>query len=81
MAECLRPGGSSASRFGHHREGSDGTGGTGKGISDCQRAFQTGAVRIQILMKMNFGDAIVIEINGLANGILRNFESAIQIAS
>jgi hypothetical protein len=81
MAECLRSGGNAAGRFGHHREGSDGTGGTGNGISDCQRAFQTGAVRIQIFMKMNFGDAIVIEINGLANGILRNFESAIQIAS
>jgi len=32
-------------------------------------------------MQMNFSDAIVIEINGLANSILRNFESAIQIPS
>jgi hypothetical protein len=30
---------------------------------------------------MYFGDAIVIEINGLANGILCNFKSSIQIPS
>lgn len=30
---------------------------------------------------MNFSDAVVIEIDGLANGILRDFEPAIQIPS
>ena len=30
---------------------------------------------------MNFGDAVVIKIDGLANGILRNFEPPIQIPS
>jgi hypothetical protein len=30
---------------------------------------------------MNFGDAVVIEIDGLTNGILRDFESAVQIPS
>ena len=30
---------------------------------------------------MNFGDAVVVQADGLADGILRNFESAIQISS
>ena len=29
---------------------------------------------------MNFGDAVVVQANGLADGILCNFESAIQIS-
>ena len=32
-------------------------------------------------MQMNFGDAVVVQADGLANGILRNFESPIQIPS
>lgn len=30
-------------------------------------------------MKMNFGNSVVIEPDGLANGVLGNFESPIQI--
>jgi hypothetical protein len=30
---------------------------------------------------MNFGDAVVIDIDGLANGILCDFEPAVQIPS
>ena len=30
-------------------------------------------------MQMNFGDAVVVEADGLADGILRDFEAAIQI--
>jgi hypothetical protein len=30
---------------------------------------------------MNFSDAVVVQADGLADGILRNFESAIQISS
>ena len=29
---------------------------------------------------MNFGDAVVVEADGLADGILRNFEASIQIS-
>ena len=34
-----------------------------------------------MFVKMNLGDAVVIEINGLANSILRDFEPAVQISS
>ena len=30
-------------------------------------------------MQMNFGDAVVVQADSLADGILRDFESAIQI--
>lgn len=30
---------------------------------------------------MNFSDTVVVEADGLANGILRNFEATIQISS
>ena len=30
---------------------------------------------------MNFGDAVVVQADGFADGILRNFESSIQIPS
>ena len=45
-----------------------------------QCAFHSGAVGIRILVQMNFGDAVVVQADGLADGILRNFESPIQIS-
>ena len=44
-------------------------------------AFHSWAVGIRIFVEMNFGDAVVVEADGLANGILCDFESAIQISS
>jgi hypothetical protein len=46
-----------------------------------QSTFHSGAAGIQVFVEMNFGDAVVVETDGLAYGILRNFESPIQIPS
>ena len=32
-----------------------------------------GRAGIQVFVQMNFGDAVVVQADGLANGILRNF--------
>ena len=42
-------------------------------------AFHSRAGGIGIFVEMNFGDAVVVQTNGLANGILRDFEATIQI--
>ena len=46
-----------------------------------QGTFHSGAGRIQVFVEMNFADAVVVHADGLADGILRNFESPIQIPS
>jgi len=44
-----------------------------------QGTFHSWADGIQVFMEVNFGNSVVIEADGLADGILRNFESPIQI--
>ena len=40
-------------------------------------AFHSWAVGIRIFVEMNFGDAVVVQADGLADGILGDFEAAI----
>jgi hypothetical protein len=40
-------------------------------------AFYSWAAGIRIFVEMNFGDTVVVQTDGLANGILRDFEAAI----
>ena len=53
----------------------------GQWLVQGQGAFYSGAGGIQVFVQMNFSDAVVVQADGLANGILRNFESPIQIPS
>lgn len=45
-----------------------------------QGAFHSGTGGIGIFVEVNFGDAVVVQADGLANGILGDFEAAIQIS-
>ena len=51
----------------------------GQRLVQDQGAFHSGAGSIQIFVQMNFGDAVVVQADGLANGILRNLQPAIQV--
>lgn len=42
-----------------------------------QGAFHSGSDGIGIFVEVNFGDAVVIQVDGLADGILGDFEAAI----
>ena len=53
----------------------------GQRVVQGQGAFHSGAGGIQVFVQMNLGDAVVVQADSLANGILRNFESPIQIPS
>jgi len=67
--------------FGNSGEtGSRGFGSGHQGLVQGQDTFHSRAVGIEVFVQMNFGDAVVVQANGLADGILRNFESAIQIS-
>ena len=46
-----------------------------------QRAFHSWAVRIQVFVEVNFGNTVVIQADGLADGVLRNFEPTIQVSA
>ena len=54
---------------------------SGQRLVQDQSTFHSGASGIQVFVEMNLGDAVVVEADGLADGILRNFESPIQIPS
>ena len=54
---------------------------SGQRLVQDQSTFHSGTDGIQVFVEMNFGDAVVVEADGLADGILRNFESPIQIPS
>ena len=58
-----------------------GCGLSGQRLVQDQSTFHSGAGGIQVFVEMNLGDAVVVEADGLADGILRNFESPIQIPS
>jgi hypothetical protein len=75
----MRKGEDGEIRCGDLRERSAGSRRTARGFLDREGAFQPGAFSIQVLVQMNFRDAVVIEIDRLANGILRNFKPSIQI--
>ena len=44
-----------------------------------EEAFHSGAIGVGIFVEMDFGDAVVVQADSLADGILRNFEPAIKI--
>ena len=54
---------------------------SGQRLVQGQSTFHSGTDGIQVFVEMNFGDAVVVEADGLADGILRNLESPIQIPS
>ncbi len=68
-----------------------GCGDHGEAFSDCvgfghkwvmegEGAFHSRAGGVCIFVQMNFGDTVVVEADCLADSILRDFESAIQIS-
>jgi len=46
-----------------------------------QGAFHSGTGGIGIFVEVNFGDAVVVQADGLADGILGDFEAAVQISA
>ena len=44
-----------------------------------QSTFHSRASGIQVFVQVNFGNTVVVQTDGLANGILRNLEASIQV--
>jgi hypothetical protein len=66
---------------GEGREGGDERGGSlSCGAFKRQAAFHAGTVRIPVFIEMNFSNTVVVQSDGLADGILSDFQSAVQIA-
>jgi len=56
-----------------------GVGFGGQRLVQDQGTFHSGPGGIQVFVEMNFCDTVVVQADGLANGILRNLESPIQV--
>lgn len=53
----------------------------GRAGDQCQGTLESGMVRIEDFIQVNFHNAIVVEVHGFTEGVLGDFEPTVEVAS